>query len=153
MLLSSVSYHGPWQSSLSAWTQQSENKQSKNYKKHLLSYHHNPDKKERVTNQNEENWNLTNKEINSVCLKERTILDNIFTTAWIIKYNTQQNPYCHVHYWASCQEEVLENKKNLTRNLPQPKMRKCLNLMETRERGNCTWRNKYNPKRADSRVF
>jgi hypothetical protein len=67
----------------------------------LPTYHHNPDKKESVTNENEENGNLTDKEVNSICLKERTILDNIFATAWVIKYNTQNNPYHHVDYWAS----------------------------------------------------
>jgi hypothetical protein len=29
--------------------------------------------------------------------------------------------------------------------LPHPNMMKCLYFMETRERGNCTWRNRYKP--------
>jgi hypothetical protein len=37
----------------------------------------------------------------------------------------------------------------LSVNLPQPKMRKCLNFIETRERGNCTCRNKYKPKQRN----
>jgi hypothetical protein len=49
------------------------------------------------------------------------------------------------------------NKKYLiiimmTGDLPQPKMRKCLNFIETRERGNCTWRNKYKPKEKNHYV-
>ena len=78
------------------------------------TYHHDPDEEERVANKKEKNRNLTNIEVNTISLKERTILNNIIRTAWMISYNPQPNPYCHVDDWATWQEEVLEDKTDNT---------------------------------------
>ena len=51
------------------------------------TYYHDPDKKEGVADQNEKNWNFTNKEVNSICFKERAILNNIIIAAWRISVN------------------------------------------------------------------
>ena len=51
------------------------------------TYYHNPDKKEGVADQNEKDWNFTNKEVNSISFKEWAILNNIIIAAWRISVN------------------------------------------------------------------
>ena len=92
------------------------NKTGLRYDKEFLggTDHHDPDEEECVADEKEKNRNLTNIEVNSISLKERTILNNIIRTTWMINYNPQHNPYCHVDDWASCQEEVLDDNTSNT---------------------------------------
>ena len=75
--LSSVSCHGPWRCFFEAWKQQSGklNKLAYTVIKTLDTCHHDPDEEEGVTEENQENWNLTHKEVNFIFLNKRTILD------------------------------------------------------------------------------
>ena len=116
LLLSSVSYPGPWQSSLSQLGNYNLEVKDGTKISFKSTYHHDPDKKEGVADQNEKNWNFTNIEVNSICFKERTILNYIIVAAWMISINPQSNPYCNVDYWASCEIEVLDETANQTNN-------------------------------------
>ena len=71
------------------------------FEKHYLwfytdSYHHDPDEEEGVANQDEKNWDFTDKEVNTISLKERAVLDDILVTAGVIGSNPECTPDSNV---------------------------------------------------------